>query len=487
MKRQARGRVWQCASVLLLLAGPVVPAGAEQDAGRGAFGTGEAAGGTDSVEDLRRELEAARARLEALERQLNVLQHSPGSTDGPGSLPTATPPVAELVEGLRQEVDGALERARMAREEAGAQAVEAQSEVLRRALEALSDAAGALEESVQGIDFEELEGVAETGADREAREEALRAIRKSSRVLHDRIQAGEAALRDAERRVRRARRQSGTLSDIVGEQETGEGDRVAVGSDTVVDAGEKVTELVVLGGDGTVLGVVSGDAVVLGGDLRVKDGGQVGGDAVVMGGRLRVDDGATVGGQRVVLSASSVLSGLVGGGRTGVRPPAGKDEGSGLFSRIRTAMAFYLVLVAAGLLSLTFIPDRMRNIAQVLEARAWKSGLLGMLTLVAAVPMTVILVLTIVGILVIPFFYGALALAGFGGLSAVTMVLARRLPYKGGPRTLAGTILWGSAIFTVASLLPFVGPLLCTAGALFGLGAVFLSRFGRVGVETFPY
>ncbi len=450
--------------------------------GTGASDVRESGGAT--VEELQRELEETRRRLEALESQLSALSGEEGE-----AAVTATPLLSEVLERLKREREAALQQAEKMLSEARQQAQDARSDALREALGALEEAARTLQAEADRAVLEGLDR-SDGGESEEAFRASARRARAGARDLLSRLRGAEEALRDAERRVRHARRQSGDLGDFLGEQETSDGSRVALGSDAVVGKGETVPELVVLGGDGVVLGNVAGDAVVLGGDLRVGNGARVGGDAVVLGGRLNVSDEATVVGQRVVLSAGGVLSHMVGLGDDGnfvddveneeeVQEVDGDGWRAGLLSRLRRGAALFLVLVSMGLLNLTFVPDRILTISEVLEDRPGFSMFLGCLLVLALVPATILLVVTLVGILLIPFVYGAAALTGLAGLTALALILARYLPYGKGPRTQGGKLLWGSAIISMVCILPLVGPLIGTVGAMLGLGAVVLSRFGN--------
>ncbi len=66
--------------------------------------------------------------------------------------------------------------------------------------------------------------------------------------------------------------------------------------DHVIEAGETLREVVVIGGDLRVRGSVEEDAVVLGGDLILEAEGEIAGDAIVTGGRI-VNEGGRVRGE----------------------------------------------------------------------------------------------------------------------------------------------------------------------------------------------
>jgi len=78
------------------------------------------------------------------------------------------------------------------------------------------------------------------------------------------------------------------------------GDIMRIGSDVRVELDQVVSgDLLVLGGDITVDGHVTGDVVAMGGDVHLGSSGRVDGDVACIGGELTEEPGAAVGGQRV--------------------------------------------------------------------------------------------------------------------------------------------------------------------------------------------
>lgn len=426
---------------------------------------------TVSLEDLKRQLDEARSQLETMQAEIERLSQSNGQKGTDSEQATETPSAAELIGSLELDIQQAIKEAKQAKKEAAEQVARAQSDALKGALEARVEAADAMEELAEDMQLHQEASGHEQEFSRESR--------AAAKEFQERMRQAREALRDAERQARHARRQARSFTDIVGEGESRKGDRLSLVSDSVVKAGETVPELVVLAGHGEVYGEVTGDATVMGGDLIVHKGGRIGGDAMVMAGRIKVEDGGVIEGERVVLSPGNfpgVIDTEESSCDTMVPLPPG---GHSFFSRLRGGIILYLVLVAAGLLSLTFVPKRVRNVGRTLEDRAWTSGLVGVLTLIALLPVTVFLAVTVVGLLVIPFAYGGLMLAGLMGLSALAQVLSRRIPLRRGPRTPGGTILWGMAIYSLAAILPYIGIVLGITGLVFALGAVVLSRFGE--------
>ncbi len=131
---------------------------------------------------------------------------------------------------------------------------------------------------------------------RELEEELARAREQLARE-QERLDREQEAI-DRERHIR-PRAQRGEDGD------SERGEIVRMGQDVVIEAGETVEEVVVIGGDLEVRGQVEGDAVAVGGSVMLGPGAMVGGDAVSVGGSLDIDPGAIVEGDEVEVGGAS--------------------------------------------------------------------------------------------------------------------------------------------------------------------------------------
>ena len=97
---------------------------------------------------------------------------------------------------------------------------------------------------------------------------------------------------------------------------TKDGSRVVQGTDLVVEAGEKVKDVVAVEGNVIIRkGAVVEDAVAVRGRVVVEAGARVNGDVVSLGGEVRVQEGAKVEGDAVALGGklSVARDGDIGG------------------------------------------------------------------------------------------------------------------------------------------------------------------------------
>ncbi|MFM7204080.1 MAG: hypothetical protein ACKO6N_25140 [Myxococcota bacterium] len=383
------------------------------------------------------------------------------------AMPTL-PPMKDVSPELRanlEEIYAELNRTLQdANEETRRAAQEMQSENHRIAVEARREALEGFHEA-RNVTLERIKELAReipqaSAEDRPGLERELQGLERELRELERTV---EREKREFERETRRILKYERRLQ--------ADGDaRVAFGDGAVVDAGKSVKDLVVLKGDAEVLGDVMGDAVVMAGDLVVRKGGHIHGDAVVMGGEIEVEEGGIIDGEQVT-------------GSLGPRFEHESEErtfGDG----VREGLVKWLLLLAVGLMSMTFIPKRVMRMAEVVESRPLATGVAGVLSLLALFPLSVLLAITLVGIPLVPVMWLLCAAGAVVGVAALAQVVGKRVPLRGGPRSAAALLAWGTALVVLGSMPPVVGVLVSVACLMVGFGAAVVTRFGNPELST---
>ena len=164
-------------------------------------------------------------------------------------------------------------------------------------------------------------------------------------------------------------------------------------------------------------GHVTGNAIALRGDVVVHKGGVVDGDAVSIGGHVRIDGGSVYGEMR---SLSDLTSGAAA---APVAPPLTT------WGAMKLVLAWFLVLATIGIGVMLFAEHNLDGVVTVLErhlARAFWVGLLAELGLVPVLIVGVVaLAITLIGILLIPFAIVAYIIAVAGLLALGFLAVAR--------------------------------------------------------------
>jgi hypothetical protein len=196
-------------------------------------------------------------------------------------------------------------------------------------------------------------------------------------------------------------------------------DSFTVGPRAVPLAATQSGAVAVADGSLDVYGRLEGNAYALNGDIVVHSGGVVTGDAVSIGGRVLID-GGRVDGERLALSAPP----------TGVAPAARGDAPLSAWQSIKLVVGWFAVLVIIGLGVLVFAEANMDGVVDATEANFAKAFWFGVLGQIVALPVLTLLciglVLTLIGILLVPFAVVAYCIA-FAGLLAMGFLAVARL------------------------------------------------------------
>lgn len=242
------------------------------------------------------------------------------------------------------------------------------------------------------------------------------------------------------------------------------GDIVRTG-DIVIAADERVMgDVVCLRGNVDVHGEVYGDVVALTGHVTVHSGGVVHGDVVTLLGAADLHSEGRISGDQVSL----------GGIRQVIPTPSlgrrlSANWGLTIFNIvIRFGMA---VLIAA------LFPAALSRVSGKIERETGRAAGIGALTWLAALPLTLVIALTIIGIPLSLLLLLGLWAAYYLGFAAISLLAGSRIL----PKSPAGSfapVATGAVILSLLIAFPFIGWLIRIAVGLMGVGAVVLTRFG---------
>lgn len=312
-----------------------------------------------------------------------------------------------------------------------------------------------------------------------------------------------------------------------------DGDAVSVGGTSVTVNNEVTGDVLAVGGALNVPGVVRGDAVSIGGPVSVS--GKVEGDLVSIGGPVSLLGSAVVEGDIVTMgggltkSAKSMHHGEavsfdIGRLRKVLPKVIRMSHGAGHWDPNRdyswrdfrdldgghggklspwlvggligAGLAIFFSIVVTGLvlmlLPAVFFPKQAETVHAAITCDMWRAGGIGALIVIGFIPGLLIMVVSLLGIPLVPFALIAFAAAWALGLSAFCVALQDRFFAgigKPGPAGLVGKAAAGWALmgglFFFGKMIPFLGGLLSllgfmlmAVGSVIGLGAVYMTRMG---------
>ena len=271
------------------------------------------------------------------------------------------------------------------------------------------------------------------------------------------------------------------------------GESVFVAKDEMVRG-----DLIVFGGNAMIEGRVSGNVVVIGGNIRARSGAVIKGDAVVIGGVLDDDDDAIISGERVTFNNFIPTRFIFAG-------PEGR-----LFKAVVFPVWLFVQLILAFLV-LLFLRDRILASSEHLSDNFLKSFGIGLLSTFIAIfgliIVSLILLITIIGIPLAILLWiscaGVLIFSWTVFAFSLGRLVAKRLQIQSHNEfllvfigavviNLPGIIAWGLGM----TFVPFIAPLAVTFhilgwfvkgfAYLSGFGALILSRFGSRPLATVP-
>jgi len=167
---------------------------------------------------------------------------------------------------------------------------------------------------------------------------------------------------------------------------------------------------------------------------------------------------------------------------------------------LAAVLAGFLIALVGGIvlvgLPAVFFPDNVRKAGAAITGDLWKACAIGALILVALFPGLLLMVVSILGIPLVPFALLLFAAAAVLGLCSFSVLVQARFfegIKKAGPAGLPGQavagasliallLFFGKAVPLVGGLLSLVGVMLLAFGVMTGLGAAWMTRMG-----TRPY
>jgi hypothetical protein len=233
-----------------------------------------------------------------------------------------------------------------------------------------------------------------------------------------------------------------------------------------VRAGERVDTVVILDGPAVVDGHAEGAVVALNGDIRVS--GTVEEAVVALNGRATIANGARVGGDVVSSKAPVVEPGATVEGET--RTVRFSLRALGFFFWLLWWIAVTISLLILGVLLLALAPAAMGASQLVARNEPGRAVGWGLLIAVGLPVVSVLVMLTVVGIPLGLVALLALALVYAMGYVVAALALGRTMVKEPRGRFLA--FLAGLVVLRLVGLIPFLGGLVTFVAAAFGLGAL---------------
>jgi hypothetical protein len=247
---------------------------------------------------------------------------------------------------------------------------------------------------------------------------------------------------------------------------------VKIGSDVTIEEGTKVHNVLAIGGQVTVDGVVENNIVVLGGSVVLTRTAEVRGNVFALGGIVVRGRGAAVHGNITEINADDISSAIAN---------ALSEEWEGwswIFAIV--SVAIFLGVLLLTVITVFLIPKPVRLIASAVKGKPFKSTAWGLAGLVLVVPLAVLLAISVVGIVLIPLEMAIVLCAVLIGFISVSQLVGQKLftILKRQDQSLMRETVWGLIVLWLIGWIPYVGWMIKMCAIVLGLGGVLLTRFG---------
>jgi uncharacterized RDD family membrane protein YckC len=266
--------------------------------------------------------------------------------------------------------------------------------------------------------------------------------------------------------------------------------------------GDTARHVVVVAGDARIEGRVEEDVVVILGKAELTSTAVVEGNFVSIAGTAEIAEGAKVGRDFVVVGDAHTPASFAPGGQHVVIGLAGLGEGLRalvpwltrglLLGRLIVPSLGWVWIIAAICffinLCLNMLFDGpVRASTATMRASPFSSFIAGLLVLLLAGPVCLLLTVSVIGVLVVPFVLAAIVAAAVLGRVAfarwIGMSMVRQEDAADRSESLRSFVI-GSAIMCVAYMIPVIGFMVWTLAGVFGLGAATLAFYSAYRREN---
>ena len=247
---------------------------------------------------------------------------------------------------------------------------------------------------------------------------------------------------------------------------------VKIGSNVTIEEGTKVRNVLAIGGQITVDGVVENHVVSIGGSIVLTRTAVVGGSIFSLGGIIVRGRGAEVYGTLTEINTDDISEAIT-------KALSEEWEGwSWIFAIV--SLSIFLGVLLVTVLTVFLIPKPVRLISSAIKEKPFKVTAWGLTGLVLIVPLAVLLAVSVIGIVLIPLEMAIVLFAVLLGFIAVSQLVGRRLftVLKRHDQSLMRETIWGLLILWLIGWIPYVGWMVKMCAIVIGLGGVLLTRFG---------
>jgi hypothetical protein len=250
---------------------------------------------------------------------------------------------------------------------------------------------------------------------------------------------------------------------------------VKIGRDVHISEDQQVNSAITVGGQITVSGLVENNIVAIGGSVVLTSNAVVRGNVVCIGGVIVRGNGAQVYGNITEVNSSNFLAAVSSAFYDDT------DEWSWLTDMIY--FSFFAMLFMLAMMLAFLFPRPLNAIICSIEGNKAKSFFCGILGTMMIAPFFMLLVLSFIGIPLIPLIFSIMLLAFIFGFVAVSALMGKFIltkAFRYHKQSLIRETLSGLILLWIIGWAPFYTGMIIKAVVItIGFGGVLLAVFGR--------
>ncbi|MEN6360393.1 MAG: hypothetical protein WAW22_11405 [Smithellaceae bacterium] len=243
------------------------------------------------------------------------------------------------------------------------------------------------------------------------------------------------------------------------------------GRDVTVEEGQQVNNVVAIGGQITVNGLVEQNVLAIAGSAVLSNKAVVRGKVIVLGGVVVRGSGSMVFGDITEVNSSTLSEAFQSAMR-------GELEGWSLILNV-ISLCFFAIIMIIALIMTLLLPRQLNTITDAIQTNRLKSFFWGILATLSIVPFFMLLAVSVIGIFLMPLAFSALLLAVIVGFIAFGSLLGNFIItkiFRGYQKSLVKETLVGLSLLWLLGWIPFyIGMLIKVLAITFGLGGILLT------------
>ena len=251
---------------------------------------------------------------------------------------------------------------------------------------------------------------------------------------------------------------------------------VKIGSNAALPKGNLAESVVAIGGSVAIAGEVINDVIAVGGSVILKPSARVHGNAVSVGGVVKREPGSKVAGNTTEVNMPQNL---------GMMMNTGAQMGPQVmfFATALASLLAFLGVLALGVIVCVLFPKRVGWTSVAIERHPWQTLGWGLLWWVLLLPMTLLMVVSVIGIPIVVILWLVYGLAVVLGYISITQLIGKKLlsAFKRYNQPIVTEVIWGVVLMALINLIPVLGQLITCIVCTMGLGAAWMSRLGEMG------